>query len=533
MLLALPLLLLLTPAPAAPQGEPQGELAVPLQRVTPIDWRRPETNLTVEQADGRIRRVSWQPAGAAVPKVIIPLRNPVTDLEAALLPSGDGLVLLAGGVREGESLDLYVADKTSRVYAFETNGGSQLSQDFAHDLGSWPVVDGNDLLLFAYLRQGMIEFRAVDLSWSDPHREKASPLAQRTLPATGGNGEAVRGFTAVSDLASNQVHVSFDGAGQPIDFPHPLAPRLQLQQMLLDFGRLELGGARERVLQVGNTGKRPLRLSLAAYEPFAIEGDLVRNIEPGGEIGIHLQFRPQVAQAFQERLQLISNASNPTLTVPLRGTGFDPAAAVAAPVPAPEPQPAATVSSEAPPAPPPPPPKMASAPTVLSCTAVHIDSDGAGRVRVTGIANAAGPGIDLVVRSGDDGEAHTSASASGAFQVSLPAAAGAALQITAVGEDGSRSQTLELGYVLPRLQRGDGYLELRGPAGKAFVLFAVELGADGEAIERVGPAWRGSLGSLGSRRIALEAFGPTPPTAVVAVVDPAGSPRRSNVAKLR
>src|SRR5690242_10821393 len=53
-----------------------------------------------------VRQVTWTPAGGTA--IEIPLVRPVLDLEAAVTPAGDLLVLLAGGVRAEESLDVYL-----------------------------------------------------------------------------------------------------------------------------------------------------------------------------------------------------------------------------------------------------------------------------------------------------------------------------------------------------------------------------------------------------------------------------------------
>lgn len=503
-----------------------GGMQVPLQRVQPVDWTRSESKLHVEQFEGRIRRVSWDVPEGPGGQVVIPLANPVLDLEAALLPQNRALVLLAGGVREGESLDLYVADRRGRVYSFESQGGGRLPPDFADGLGSWPVFDGLDVLLFAFRRQGRIWFNAIGLSWSDPAASEKPPLlARREMAATGSHGEAVTGFTAVSDLASNQVRVTFAGGADKVEFAHPMAPRPELQPTLVDFGRQHLGRTSERQVEVRNTGKRTLHLQLKTHAPFELVGPGERDVAPGDKADIGVRFAPEAAGTAQERLQVLSNSSLPNLAVRLHGDGVDPAAP-----PAVAPAPAAVAEATPPPAPPPAPP--ATAPAVLGCSSVRVEPQPGARVRVTGIANVAGPGIELRLGSGSGGEAQVGADAMGAFAAELSAVAGDLLTAMAVGEDGSRSQLVELGRVLPWLQRDGDDLVLHGAPGRPFVLFAVAAAADGR-VAAGADSWRGQLDAQGRRRLALAAFAPAAPPAVVAVVDPGGRPRRSNVLALR
>ena len=511
-------LLLLMPFAAAQAGEP-------LQRVTVINWHRPEANLQVDTEEGRIRKVTWQVPGKAGEPVMLLLTRPVRDLEAGLLPGGNTLVLLAGGVRDAESLELIIADRSGRFYSFASTGGSRLGSEFADGLGSWPLVDGTDLLMFAYRRQGRIEFRAYDLSWSDPKAEGANLLVSQKLPATGGQGEAVRGFQAVSDLDSNEVHVTFDGGGAPIDIWHPLAPRPKLYQALLDFGDVAPGKVVERTCVVGNTGKRPLLLDIATHEPFVLVGAARQRVAPGSQVSIRVRFEPVAPGSLPARLELRTNSSSRTLAVRLRGECVDPAVAVVVPPPAAT----APVTDEtlAPPAP----VRLASAPSILACSSVRIASAGPGRVRVTGIANIAGPGIELALR-GAVAEARTVADAAGAFAVEVDAGPGEQLVATAVGEDGTTSLPVLLGRVLPWLRLEGQVLELRGPASWRFTLLSVALAADGQGVERCLASWSGQLGEGGLRQITLGQLGLPKPAVLMAVVQDGPGLASSNLLRL-
>ncbi|GAB4154012.1 MAG: hypothetical protein Fur0037_22750 [Planctomycetota bacterium] len=480
------------------QEGPPAQSGVPFRPVVPVDFRRPEANLAVDRKDERIRRIVWSGAGKEGPPVVIPMATPVTGFEAGLLPGGDTLVLLAGGVKDGESLDLYVADRMGRLFTFRTGNGTRLGPEFGGGLGSWPLADGVDVLLFAYLREGRIEFRAIDLSWSDPSREFASVILSRTLPASGSEG-GVTGFSAISDPSTNLVRVRFAGSGSTLEFAHPLGPRPRLDHSLIDFGDVSAGALAARSLRVRNEGRSPLRIEASVHAPFAIEHPFVREVPPGGSTEFGIAFHAEAPGSFEERLRFATNSAAAPLAVPLRARAVQ-APSLVAPgggssgIPS---VPARVPGSTAEPGQPP----AAPVPLELRFERVTLTPLSGGDVLVEGICRGTAGSIELRVDSSLAAKADIGED--GVFSARIRASPDQVVE--AVLPEGERTRVL--GVVPPSLLLDGGDIEIRGRPDAAFRLFAVELAPGGE-IECVEREWQGLLDPSGCRRIPRAELGP-------------------------
>jgi hypothetical protein len=442
--------------------------------------------------------------------VEVPLVHPVRerDIEAGLLPEAGILVLLAGGVRPSESLDIYLAGADGRMHVFETRGGARLPARFNEGLGSWPIAEGEHMILLAYQREGRIEFRATDLL--------GQLFAMRSY---GPKEPVVTGMRAEADPLTNEVRVFFTGDPPPLLFPHPLAPRVELSPALVDFRVVGTGGSAGRELELHNVGSRPLLAELELEDgPFQVEGATVVELSPAARATIALRFRPVQAGPQQVRLYVHSNAANPRVAVTLRGEG----AAAAA-------RSESAVIQERPPEPKAQPPASPSPPPAPRLLGTAIETAGKGRVRVAGVLLAPAAVAQLRVRASNGRVALAHVDASGAFQVELQAGPGEVLHAMAIGPGGKQSPERLLGRVLPALTIPDGRLEVLGPPYGSFVLLSVVPAPDGDSAELVLDAWEGVLGPDGKGRIDAGSLGPGPLWLVALVKDQAGPAARTNL----
>jgi hypothetical protein len=509
----LPLLTVLAwlPAPCPAQAEP-----VSMRPVQPVDPRRAESGFEVLEQDGLFRRVTWRVAGAPGARPIdVPLVRPVRDLELALAPEGSVLVLLAGGVRSQESLDVYLVGQGGLLHVFETQGGARLPARFNGGLGSWPLCEDEHVVLFAYQRMGRIEFRAADL--------RGQLHAVRSY----GPEKAVQGFRAESDPVTSEVRVFFEGDPQPLVFPHPLAPRVAPDRSSIDFGVQALGVAAARPLELRNTGGRPLVVEVRVGEgPFLWLGPAVLEIAPGGSFAGEVRFLPAAAGPFRDTLWLQSNAANPRAAVVLRGEGVALSAAA-------DPEAtgqgtgrpgsgAARAAAQQPPQPMPP----------TRWAGLRIEPSGLQRVRISGVLLDPGAAERLRVRSSSGHREFAQLGEEGAFLVELGAAPGDTLHAAAIGRTGPASPEALLGRVLPALVAGDGQLEVRGAGASGFRLFSVVPAEEGQAADLVLQAWDGRLDARGVAAIDPLLLGDGP-LWLVALVDGPDGPRRTNLLRWR
>ena len=177
---------------------------VPAQDDVVADWRVPEP-VAASRGDGPFTVVP------IVGELQVHLPRPVADWELAELPDGE-YVILAGGIRDDLSILRFHA-QSGIVERFDTVGGRRLPSAFRDGQGSWPLIGGPRLWMFAWEQDGRVQFRAMA-----PRR----PLASRSdLPLR------THGFEARLDPTTWQVHVTFPGANQALQFTHPDAPRLE------------------------------------------------------------------------------------------------------------------------------------------------------------------------------------------------------------------------------------------------------------------------------------------------------------------
>jgi hypothetical protein len=225
--------------------------------------------------------VEWIPAGGGE-KAVLPLDRPVRHFDVGRSPDGR-YVVLAGGLLE--PLDVYVvAADLGRIRRFATDDGRRITESafrLGEARGSWPLVDGEGLLLFAASVGDEVEVRAFDATGA-PIGKARWPSATRELDVAVGEPREHR--VTVRDPA---------GAGSPFTFVHPAAPRLRLVRSSLDFRRVPAGVERRMWLELHNAGRRPLdlRLVLEGDPAFALEGPSTLRLGPGDTARRAVRFR--------------------------------------------------------------------------------------------------------------------------------------------------------------------------------------------------------------------------------------------------
>jgi hypothetical protein len=260
------------------------------------------------------------------------------------------VVGLAGGIRD--DLDLYVVDRRrGRWLRYPTAGGRLLPDRFAGGNGTWPQLQHEHLILFAYARHGRVELRVLDF--------EARVLASESAP------EGVTGVDYRFDESCGEIEVALAGGGPKVRVPHPLAPWLEIVEPSVEFGAAAPGTEVRRELTLRNRGRTLLRVHWAAPNaPFRAGVAPPLEIVPGGTKELTLWFAPAEPGPAQELLRCTTNGPLRRTSVVLRGAGIAP----------PPPPPAEAPPAEAParveqlPQEPAPPPRPAAPP-------LHIEQD--------------------------------------------------------------------------------------------------------------------------------------------------------------
>ncbi|MHC4077177.1 MAG: Ig-like domain-containing protein [Planctomycetota bacterium] len=487
-----------------------------------------EQQVTFErQKEGQVVQVRWG-------KQEVPMTPAATTVDCGLSRDGEHLALLANGVRD--SLDLYILSKKSGdFYRFQTDGGRRLRRDFNGGQGSWPWMEGSHLILFGYEKAGKLEFRAVSRS-GQVHADRQLDLA-------------LKGWEIDADPDRGYVRVRFAGVTEPLEFHHPLSPRLELVNGLLEFGAVKLGSSSRRLLQLHNSGKRPLTLSLvlvsAQFELGSGEARQ-RQVAPGEHSRIAVIFKPKAAGPQEARMKLLASGSIRELLVVLRGEATAPTKPHAAATSKPTVPPTPDKTQPAPDKPP------LAAPELLDHR-VHPLGGGEvlllGRIKIgaAGTADATGAtgGVQQRSLSLRNAQTHREVSAladrDGRFHARLRVQDFVRIEI-ATADGARRSGWEEFGAVQPQLEIAGDDLIVRCLPDQQFLLLAVppqkpaDDGQETHGSARIFGSWRGRARSSGLMRYPLSFLGAKDkkaPLALVLVTEVDGEKRTSERLQVR
>ena len=419
----------------------------------------------------------------------LPLARAVQDVDVAVFRDGS-FAVLAGGVRE--DLDIYRFDPIQHVVErHPTEGGRRRPSRFAGGLGSWPLVVGPGLVMFAFEAGDTVRFRAAHVSRT---------IAERRLPLE------CEGFRVGFDPESYLVRVDFLGADDlaidQLQFVHPIAPRLTIEGVrggIVAFDAPARDRSVERALLLRNVGARPLAFDLAVEGPFEFEAALVgtQSLRPDEVRQVTLRFPGGVAGSSSGTLRLTSPVAGVSQLLTLRAT-------VAAPPPEPvlQPPPGAVVEVGHAADGVPQPRARVAPPPVLKLhaeRALAFRWRDEGEVRVTIRLAANAPRIDaLWIRNRRSGETVRARLELGSMVVvSLAAVAHDPIAVATRATDAGTW----IGNVPPGLHLDGEVVVIHAAPATSFLLVEVASEGSGMRLVGAGPAWQGRTDAAGLARV--------------------------------
>lgn len=152
-----------------------------------------------------------------------------------------------------------------------------------------------------------------------------------TLPMTVGAGQSVAVQIQFAPQAAGSVSASLSVASDASNSPLSVSltgvgtqGQLTASPASISFGNISVNGSNAQTVTLSNSGSGSLTITQAAASGagFSISGlTLPATINAGGNISFTATFAPTTAGSASGSIQITSNASNPSLTVSLAGTG--------------------------------------------------------------------------------------------------------------------------------------------------------------------------------------------------------------------
>jgi hypothetical protein len=130
------------------------------------------------------------------------------------------------------------------------------------------------------------------------------------------SGSSIGNLAIVSDASNASVNVALTGNGLA---PGALTP----SPSSLSFGNIQVGNQQQLSEIVTNTGAVSVSISQATVSGsgFSMNSWAPQVLSPGQHYTFSVTFRPPSAGNYAGSVSIVSNASNPNLSVPLSGTG--------------------------------------------------------------------------------------------------------------------------------------------------------------------------------------------------------------------
>ena len=152
--------------------------------------------------------------------------------------------------------------------------------------------------------------QTVQLSISFTPQTSGSLSGTGTVSCVWGNGKAPH---------NSNVSTNFSGTG--------VAPGYLSVPSSMNLGTVMVGSSQTQPLTLSNTGASSLTISSATVNGsgFTISGlSFPYTLAAGASVNLSVTFSPTIVGAVNATLSLISNASNPSVSVSLTGTGSSP-----------------------------------------------------------------------------------------------------------------------------------------------------------------------------------------------------------------
>ncbi len=222
-------------------------------------------------------------------------------------PDGGGSSLHRLEVAEGTDRLAMVADVLGKIVAHEAG----------HLFGNFHTQRDGDLdtIMDSGGRIERLAGVGDDEIWDTPDDFEVDLDADRYEPREGFNG-----------IERTLEVVSFDlpvGGGRA---------ELVVAPARVQFSTLPVGQQEMRTLLLGNAGSTPLALDSTtirpAPSPFALTSSLPPSLAAGATASVHISFLPTASAASEAELELVTDLPDPSVSVPLFGSGGLPSAAL-------------------------------------------------------------------------------------------------------------------------------------------------------------------------------------------------------------
>ncbi len=292
---------LLTAAAAFAQSAADENVVRAVAPLADADLARHGIVLSDKEGDPNASLFEWR-------RTKLPLQVP-RDRASVGLVDPDLVVVLAGGVRH--PLVVYFVDAGGAIARLVTDDGRRLPAAFNDGAGSWPVAVGRGVFVVAFEKNGRFELHAV--SFGD------QVLAKRSLPST------ATGFQVEVDPSVQKIRVQPLGVeeARPLEFVHPRAPRVQFDQVVVDFGSVVVGATQTGFAKLRNPSDQLINIAIKAEGAFRAHSSAL-SLQPGASLALPVTFIPSSDDEQRGRLVVQHAGLERPLVLALRGFGVKP-----------------------------------------------------------------------------------------------------------------------------------------------------------------------------------------------------------------
>jgi hypothetical protein len=223
--------------------------------------------------------------------------------------SGAGLTIPLTGTGGGTAGSLSVGTPTLNFGSVQVGSSQTLSETLTNSGGS-PVTISQATATGAYGVSGL----GLPMTLA---AGQSSSFSVKFTPTTGGSAG---GNLSIASNASNpNLSVPLSGSGVPPGALTATVPSLS-------FGSVQVGSSQTLSETLTNSGGSPVTISQAtATGAYGVSGlGLPMTLAAGQSTSFSVKFAPTTGGSASSTLSITSNASNPSLSVPLSGSGVPP-----------------------------------------------------------------------------------------------------------------------------------------------------------------------------------------------------------------
>ena len=228
--------------------------------------------------------------------------------------SGAGLTIPLTGTGGGTAGSLSVAAPTLNFGSVQV-GSSQILSETLTNSGGSPVTISQATATGAYGASGLGLPTTLATGQSTSFSVKFAPMT---------GGSASGNLSIISNASNPSLSVLLSGSGV---MPGALTATVPS----LSFGSVQVGSSQTLSETLTNSGGSPVTISQAtATGAYNVNGlGLPATLAAGQSTSFSVKFTPSTVGSASGNLSITSNASNPTLSVPLSGSGVTPGALTA------------------------------------------------------------------------------------------------------------------------------------------------------------------------------------------------------------